>query len=229
MPLHIVFVADYGGVIEVSDRLPEPRRMPGHDDYPVPVHQGYTLTRLRVEAELSPVLPDGDITPEEYSDWRAILGEFTEETVDRRLKAVGLAGVCVEAKPEVADFEVLGTALEVTVTNVGPYPAGKMQAEWFGEWEPSGNDPLIGKGFYFDPCGSDPKVLLPGQSRVFILAKEQLRKGLSLAAALPPDKYYLKISATAPGHGAYYEIHRVPAAEMGVDQLEHFLETEGPQ
>ncbi|MFO0802653.1 MAG: hypothetical protein U0791_05965 [Gemmataceae bacterium] len=231
MALHIVFVADFGDdCIEVSDQLPNARRMSGYEDRPYPVHRAFALTRLWVDAESPPVLPEGDLTQEQYQDWRAILGEFTEEKVDHLLLAVGLAEVCVETKLDAVDLEVIGTCLKLTVTNVGRVSAGKIQIVWFGEWKPIGNEVLCGQGFHFSSYGAEPIDLQPGQSHAYVLPQPHLQKGLSYAAALPPSNYHLRVNATLPGQHAFYEIARIPGTEMGymIDHLERFLEIEEP-
>jgi hypothetical protein len=61
---HIVFIADYReDCIDVSDRLPEPSRLP--DVSGIPCFRSYQHTRLRVEAETPPMLPDGDLSADE--------------------------------------------------------------------------------------------------------------------------------------------------------------------
>jgi hypothetical protein len=229
MPINIVFISDFGDdCIEVSDRLPKDRPsriLKG-------VWQGYKLIRLRIEAEFPPILPEGDLTQKGYREWRATLDSDSvrEEPLDRMTVAAGLGGVCVDVKLAAVDYEVIGTVLNVTVTNVGPYPAGKIQVAWHGEWEPKDNNPLIGQGFHLAAYGTSPKELFPGQSRIFVLPKPQLRQALSYAAAFPPEQYHLKINATAPRQEAYYEISRVSGAELSymIERLEEFLETEAP-
>jgi hypothetical protein len=230
VPLHIVFVADYGeGCIEVSDRLPEPRRLP--DVNGIPCFRGYRLTRLRIDAYDPPVLPEGDLTEEQYREWRSILGEFTEEAVDRHLAAVDLAGVCVEVKLAAVDAIPHGTLLEARVKNVGPYPAGKIQVAWHGQWDKPRETGESGRGFHFVSVGPPPRELPPGAERTFALLKNELRQCLGYAAALSPEQFYIAVSATKPGEEAYYEVARVPGTDLGymVEQLEHFLETEEPQ
>lgn len=215
MPRHVVFVADFGDdFIEVSDRLPEDRPLPPPPGVTVPCFRGHRLTRLHVESDVPPILPEGDITAEEYRVWRATLGDHMEEPVNSLLRAVGLAGVCLDVRLYPERPESHGTLLEAEVTNVGQCPAGKVQVAWHGEWEPQGNDRLIGRGYHFRSVGPLPSQLLPGQCARLALVQPELRAAMSYAAALSPEKFYLAVSATAPGEGAFYEVKRIPGAEL---------------
>lgn len=98
--------------------------------------------------------------------------------------SLGLGGICLDVRLSVVDFEVVGTALVATVTNIGPYPAGVVQVFWHGTWEPRDDSPLIGTGFGFVTDGKQPNLLQPGESREFALWKPHLKKALSYAAAL---------------------------------------------
>jgi hypothetical protein len=234
MPKRIVFVAIYDkDCITVSGELPEPRFLPEHAHFPGPVTRGYGLVRLRIESATDLRVPEGDLTEEQYREWRSgLMAEsIKEEGVNGTLVALGLGSLCVEVKLEGVDAIPYGTLLEATVTNVGPYPIGKVQVAWHGEWEPTRGDPLIGKGLHLRSVGEPPKELLPGKLRKFVLIKPDLQKGLSYAASLPPGNYYLGVHASLPGHEATYEIHRVPGAEMGavIEMLEQLLETEGEE
>ncbi len=156
METHIVFVATFApDKIEVSDGLPKARPMSGFEHNPFPVYQGHSLKRLRVESETYPVLPDGDLTQEQYFEWRSILPEdaIREETVDPKLIMLGMAGLCVDVGLTAILAAPYGTLLEAAVTNVGPYPIGKVQVVWNGQWEPSVDGGIIGKGFHFLPVG----------------------------------------------------------------------------
>lgn len=231
MALHIVFVADFGGQIEVLDHLPGPRRLP--DINGIPCFRSYHLTRVRVEAEDPPVLPDGDITEEQYREWRAILDPdaVKEESVDPDIVARRLGGLCVDVNLAAVDASPHGTLLEAVVTNVGPYPIGKVQVAWHGRWEQPSDTGEIGRGLHFVSVGQPPRQLLPGNSRKFALMKPQLQQGLSYAAALSPDQFYLAVSASLPDEEAVFEIAHVPGTQMGymIELLEKFLRTEKPQ
>lgn len=134
MAIHIVFVATFDDRIEVSYKLPKDRPMPGFPG--LPVFQGYTLKRLRVEADRPPVLPNGDITQDRYEEWLSNLGEVTEEAVSRNLVIPELRGLCVDVHLGVFNPAPYGTLLEATVVNVGPYAIGKVQVVWHGRWKP---------------------------------------------------------------------------------------------
>lgn len=233
MKTHVIFVARFDADrIEVSAELPKARPMEGYSHWPVPVTQGYALTRLRLQAESFPIMPDGDVSHAEYGEWRSILPEpVVEEAVEQKLVGLGLGGLCVEARLAAVDAIPHGTLLEANVSNIGPYPIGKVQVVWHGEWKSSSHSREIGKGFHFTSIGDAPKELMPGVSRTFALMKPQVQKGLSYAASLSPDQYYIGVHASLPGQEAVYEIHRVPGSEMGqlIENLEHFLETEEQQ
>lgn len=236
MKTHIVYVASYHhDQIEVSASLPEPRHLEGRPILGVPVTQGYTLTRLRIRADEPPLLPDGDITREQFQEWSSIFDPDTVrvDKVDSLLVGLGLGAFCVVVTLATVDMFVHGTLLEATVTNVGADPIGLVQVTWWGKWEQPRESNLIGRGFHFVAFGSGPpaKQLLSGESRKFGLLKPELQQCLSYAAALSPDQYYLTTSASLPGQTAVYEIARMPGEELAymVEKLEEFLESEEPQ
>jgi hypothetical protein len=230
MPTHIVFVSDFGDdCIEVSDRLPKNRPSPIMQG----VWRGYALTRLRIEADVPPMLPEGDLTEERYREWRSIfdLDNETEEAVDRMVVGMGLGGICLDVRLEVVDFEVIETALVATVKNIGPYPAGQLKLFWHGRWEAQEIGALTGQGFGLVSIGTQPKVLQPGESQQFALIKPNLQKALSFAAALSSDKFWLAVNASLPGQYASHEIYKWPGRNMepAIEALERFLATESPQ
>lgn len=210
MPMHVLFVAEYTpDRIEVSDRLPEPRIASGYDHLPVPVHQGYKLTRLWVEADEPPILPDGDLTRERYEEWRAVCVAKYEDRVSDISMSLGVAGFCVDVEFKAVEFEMTGTALEAILTNVGPYPIGEIEVLWGGTWSPAKDSNHIGTAYNFrrlDP--GKPKVLQPGDSDSYILSGDALWKCLSFDASLSPEHCCLQVCASPPAGGPKGEIMR---------------------
>lgn len=231
MATHIIFVAIFSDdQIEVSTHLPKDRKSAEFLDSPISVRQGYSLLRLRIEAEELPILPDGDLTEEQYRDWLSIIDQqaVIEEKVDPLLVAVGHGGLCVSVRFAAVDAIPYGTLAEVTVDNVGPYPIGKLQVVWHGNFEPAYQSTLIGEGYHFVPVGEPAGQLLPGQSRPFALMAPKLQKCLNFAMILPPDQYHIGVHASLPGQEVLYEIYRLPGIAMAemIDTLERFLRSE---
>jgi hypothetical protein len=140
--------------------------------------------------------------------------------------------MCVDVKLAVVDAIPHGTLLEATVTNVGPYPVGKVQVVWHGRWDVPSDSGLIGRGLHFVPVGGPlAQELRQAESQRFALTEPLLQQGLSYAASLDPDQFHLAVEATLTGQYMYCEIARVTGPDLGfwIEKLEEFLETEGPQ